>query len=157
MLRLMVEGNTHFDQASLPPLPLTKDAIQVSADYLLKLRHAIARSLQKTLGDFEEEAIRWCFTVPGIWNDAGKSALRTAIQRAGYLRDESDGRLLLVAEPMGTALYCERSGLVNLKQHDALIIVDCGEGTVDLIAYEVIGENPFAVTECTAGSGDSCG
>jgi hypothetical protein len=41
--------------------------------------------------------------------------------------------------------------------HDAVLIVDCGGGTVDLIAYEVEEEQPFSVAECTAGSGDSCG
>ena len=54
-------------------------------------------------------------------------------------------------------MFCSKTGLLNLKIHDAVLIVDCGGGTVDLIAYEVEEEQPFSVAECTAGSGDSCG
>ena len=54
-------------------------------------------------------------------------------------------------------MFCAKTGLLNLKVHDAILIVDCGGGTVDLIAYEVEEESPFTVAECSAGSGDSCG
>ncbi|KAK7985230.1 Hsp70 family protein [Apiospora saccharicola] len=92
-----------------------------------------------------------------IWNDAGKAATRAAAIQAGFLRDENDNRLTLVSEPEAAALFCSKTGLLNIKVHDAVLIVDCGGGTVDLIAYEVEDENPFTVAECTAGSGDSCG
>jgi hypothetical protein len=96
-------------------------------------------------------------TVPAIWNDAGKAATRAAAIQAGFLRDENDNRLTLITEPEAAAMFCLKTGLLNLKIHDAVLIFDCGSGTVDLIAYEVEGESPFTVAECTAGSGDSCG
>ncbi|EGY19895.1 Hsp70-like protein [Verticillium dahliae VdLs.17] len=105
----------------------------------------------------EERNIRYYLTVPAIWNDAGKAATRAAAIQAGFLRDENDNRLTLVSEPEAAAIFCSKTGLLNLKVHDAVLIVDCGGGTVDLIAYEVEDENPFTVAECTAGSGDSCG
>ena len=132
----------------------------MAADYLFKLRQAMRNQLQKTLGEVfirEERNIRYYLTVPAIWNDAGKAATRAAAIQAGFLRDENDNRLTLVTEPEAAALFCSKAGLLNLKIHDAVLIVDCGGGTVDLIAYEVEEENPFSVSECTAGSGDSCG
>jgi len=96
-------------------------------------------------------------TVPAIWNDAGKAATRAAAIQAGFLRDDNDNRLTLITEPEAAAMFCAKTGLLNLKVHDAVLIVDCGGGTVDLIAYEVEEESPFTVAECTAGSGDSCG
>lgn len=159
-LQLMLSGNTYIDPINLPPLPPGKSEIDVAADYLFKLRQAMRSSLQKTLGEVfnrEERNIRYYLTVPAIWNDAGKAATRAAAIQAGFLRDENDNRLTLVSEPEAAALFCSKTGLLNLKVHDAVLIVDCGGGTVDLIAYEVEDENPFTVAECTAGSGDSCG
>lgn len=156
----MLSGNTYIDPINLPPLPPGKSEIDVAADYLFKLRQAIRAQLQKALGEVftrEERNIRYYLTVPAIWNDAGKAATRTAAIQAGFLRDENDNRLTLVSEPEAAALFCAKSGLLNLKVGDAILIVDCGGGTVDLIAYEVEEEQPFSVMECTAGSGDSCG
>ncbi|KAH8811431.1 hypothetical protein F5884DRAFT_274128 [Xylogone sp. PMI_703] len=159
-LQLMLSGNTYIDPINLPPLPPGKSEIDVAADYLFKLRQAMRNQLQKTLGEVfnrEERNIRYYLTVPAIWNDAGKAATRAAAIQAGFLRDENDNRLTLITEPEAAALFCSKTGLLNLKIHDAVLIVDCGGGTVDLIAYEVEEENPFTVAECTAGSGDSCG
>ncbi|CAK3865057.1 Heat shock 70 kDa 12A [Lecanosticta acicola] len=159
-LQLMLSGNTYIDPINLPPLPPGKSEIDVAADYLFKLRQAMRNQLQKTLGEVfnrEERNIRYFLTVPAIWNDAGKAATRAAAIQAGFLRDENDNRLTLITEPEAAAMFCSKTGLLSLKVHDAVLIVDCGGGTVDLIAYEVEEESPFTVAECTAGSGDSCG
>jgi hypothetical protein len=159
-LQLMLSGNTYIDPINLPPLPPGKSEIDVAADYLFHLRQAMRNQLQKTLGEVfnrEERNIRYYLTVPAIWNDAGKAATRAAAIQAGFLRDENDNRLTLITEPEAAAMFCSKTGLLNLKIHDAVLIVDCGGGTVDLIAYEVEEEQPFSVAECTAGSGDSCG
>lgn len=159
-LQLMLSGNTYIDPINLPPLPPGKSEVDVAADYLFKLRQAMRNYLQKTLGEVftrEERNIRYFLTVPAIWNDAGKAATRAAAVQAGFLRDENDNRLTLITEPEAAAMFCSKTGLLNLKIHDAVLIVDCGGGTVDLIAYEVEEEQPFTVAECTAGSGDSCG
>ncbi|KAK5128921.1 hypothetical protein LTR85_000254 [Meristemomyces frigidus] len=159
-LQLMLSGNTYIDPINLPPLPPGKSEIDVAADYLFKLRQAMRNQLQKTLGEVfnrEERNIKYFLTVPAIWNDAGKAATRAAAIQAGFLRDENDNRLTLITEPEAAAMFCSKTGLLNLKIHDAVLIVDCGGGTVDLIAYEVEEESPFTVAECTAGSGDSCG
>ncbi|PQE24450.1 Heat shock 70 kDa 12A protein [Rutstroemia sp. NJR-2017a BBW] len=156
-LQLMLSGNTYIDPINLPPLPPGKSEIDVAADYLFKLRQAMRNQLQKTLGEVftrEERDIRYYLTVPAIWNDAGKAATRAAAIQAGFLRDENDNRLTLITEPEAAALFCSKTGLLNLKIHDAVLIVDCGGGTVDLIAYEVEEEQPFTVSECTAGSVD---
>lgn len=160
-LQLMsTNGSTYIDPINLPPLPTGKSAIDVAADYLYHLRLAIQAQLQKTLGDVyqrEEHNIRYFLTVPAIWNDAGKANTRAAAIKAGLLRDDTDNRLTLITEPEAAAMFCAKTGILNLKINDAVLIVDCGGGTVDLIAYEVEDDQPFSVAECTTGSGDSCG
>ena len=153
-------GGTYVDPINLPSLPPGKSAIDVAADYLFKLRGATRAHLRKTLGEVfnrEEHNIHYFLTVPAIWNDAAKAGTRAAAIQAGFLRDENDNRLTLITEPEAAAMYCSKTGLLNLKVHDVVLIVDCGGGTVDLIAFEVEEEVPFTVTECTAASGDSCG
>jgi len=159
-LHLMLEGNSYITPGNLPPLPAGKSAVDVSADYLFKLRQAVRSSLLKTLGHTfarNERHINWVFTRPAVWTDAAIAALRASIVQAGYLRGEHDDRLQVVTEAEATAMFCTKIGLLNIRVHDAVLIVDCGTGTVDLIAYEVEQENPLVLAECTAGSGDSCG
>jgi len=156
----MLSGNTYIDPINLPALPPGKTAVDVAADYLSKLRQAMRVQLQKTLGEVftrEESRIRYYITVPAIWDDAGKAATRAAAIQAGFVSGDDDNRLTLVTEPEAAAMFCSKAGLLNLKIRDAVLIVDCGGGTVDLISYEVEEENPFTVAECTGGSGDSCG
>ena len=156
----MMSSSNYIDPTSLPALPPGKTEIDVAADYLFHLRLAIRSQLQKTLGEVferEEQNIRYYLTVPAIWDDAAKGSTRAAAIKAGYLRDQNDNRLTLITEPEAAAMFCAKTGLLNLKIHDAILIIDCGGGTVDLIAYEVEEEQPFSVAECTAGSGDSCG
>ncbi|OBT49833.1 hypothetical protein VE04_09486, partial [Pseudogymnoascus sp. 24MN13] len=134
--------------------------LDVAPDFLFKLRQAMRNQLQKSLGEVfnrEERNIKYFLTVPAIWNDAGSAATRAAAIQVGFLRDENDNRLTLITEPEAAATFCSKAGLLNLKVHDAILIVDCGGGTVDLIAYEVEEETPFTVAGCTAGSRDSCG
>ena len=149
-------GGTDINAPSLPPM---KTEIDVAADYLIKLRQAMRVQLQKTLGeDFnrEERNIRYLLTVPGIWDDVGKEATRQAAIQAGFLRDEYDNRLTLITEPEAAAMFCSKAGLLNLKLHDAVLIVNCGGGT-ELIAYEVEEGSPFTLVQRTAGTGDVCG
>jgi hypothetical protein len=159
-LQLMMPDNTHIDPINLPPLPPGKSKIDVVADYLYHLRQATLNQLQKTLGevfDREERNIRYYFTVPAIWNDAAKAATRQAAVQAGFLRDKNDNRLTLITEPEAAIIFCLKTGLLDLKIHDAVLIIDCGGGAVDLIAYEIEGEQSLSISECTAGSGDFCG
>jgi len=160
MLRLMLRGNTSIDPPNLLPLPPGRSEINVSADYLFRIRQAVRTALQKTLGEVfnrEERNILWCFAIPATWTDAGRTALRASIVQAGFLQDDTDDRLHFVTELKASLLSCWERGLLSLKAPDAVLIVDAGKSIVDLIAYEVIGENPPAVKELTVVSGDSCG
>jgi hypothetical protein len=156
-LRHMVEGNSFI---SLPALPPGKSEIDVSADFLLKVRMALKSELQTSLGELfsrEEKNIHYYFTIPGIWNDAGQKSLRAAIIQAGYLRDENDNRLNFVTVGEAAALHCLKLSMLKVQVKDVVLIVDCGAGRADVQACELISENPYCFVEYTSGSGDSCG
>ncbi|KAH8690900.1 hypothetical protein BGW36DRAFT_432676 [Talaromyces proteolyticus] len=157
--RLMLSGNADNDHIE-PYLPHGKSEIDVAADYFCKIRQVIHTHLQKTLGEAfrrEEKNIHYYLTVPVVCSDAAKAATRAAATQAGLLSSENETQLTFIEGPKATAMYYVKTGLFNWKLADAILIVDCGGGTVDLVAYEVTRENPFALTECTTGSGDSCG
>ena len=159
-LQLMMPDDTCIDPINLPPLPPGKSKIDVVADYLYHLRQAMLNQLQKTLGEVfnrEERNIRYYLTVPAIWNDAAKAATRQAAVQAGFLQDKNDNRLTLITGSEAAIIFCLKTGLLNLKIHDTVLIIDCGAGAVDLIAYEIEGEQPLSISECTASSGDFCG
>ncbi|KAJ8097148.1 hypothetical protein POJ06DRAFT_215834 [Lipomyces tetrasporus] len=159
-LLLQRNYNRYNDLIRNLPLPPGKTAIDVAADYLSLMRMTMRSELQKALGDIflkEEQNIKYFLTVPAIWDEAGKAATRQAAVQAGFVDNAFDPRLSLITEPEAAAIYCAKRGVLELKTNDSFLIVDCGGGTVDLIAYEVEDENPFTVHECTSGTGGACG
>jgi hypothetical protein len=152
-------GN-RLGSSKLPPLPPDRNAIDVSADYFHELRLAIRTALLEALGNtflLQEGHIHWCFTIPRTWGQGPKAALRTAIERAGYLQDENDKRLSLFSQTEASIFYCLRTHLVTLERTHVFLVADCGRGRVDLSAYEMVAETPFTLTELTAGLRDKCG
>lgn len=100
---------------------------------------------QITASGYSAEDIRWCITVPAIWTDEQKQAMRDIAKSAGLPAEE--GRLILALEPEAAAHWARISG-VNVAGHNSedhtdlmtpgcrYVVVDCGGGTVDLTAYE---------------------
>ncbi|MET9734614.1 Hsp70 family protein [Streptomyces sp. NPDC006458] len=96
---------------------------------------------------YEGDDIRWCITVPAIWKDAEKRAMRDAAVAAGLPADEE--RLLLVSEPEAAAVYCALTSGTLLgparpegrldvwTAGSRFMVVDCGGGTVDITSYQI--------------------
>lgn len=159
-LLLMASGNTYIDSSIFPSLPPGKSEVEVTADYLFRVHQTVQNYLQEVLGQVfnrEEHNILYVLTVPAIWNDAAKTAIRAAAIQAGFLRDENDTRLMLISEPEAAIRHCLKINFLNLKANDVVLVVDCGGNTVNLIAYKLRAAKPFLISECTAGSGDRCG
>ncbi|MFE2044132.1 Hsp70 family protein [Streptomyces sp. NPDC059477] len=119
-----------------------KNAETLIVAYLKRL-YETAISQVKASG-YDEADIRWCLTVPAIWTDEQKQAMRDIAQRAGLPAE--DGRLILALEPEAAAHYARLSGVKVARGTDEggnlmepgcrFVVVDCGGGTVDLTAYE---------------------
>ncbi|MGV9311019.1 Hsp70 family protein [Streptomyces sp. NPDC003691] len=120
------------------------------AAYLRRLYTTALKEIQATsyggLG-FGAEDIRWCITVPAIWKDPEKGAMRDAAKAAGIPSDQE--RLLLVSEPEAAAVYCALTpgtllapdrpeGRLDLETPGSrFMVVDCGGGTVDITSYQI--------------------
>ncbi|WP_432864900.1 Hsp70 family protein [Microbispora rosea] len=102
-----------------------------------------------TKSGYVEDEIRWCLTIPAIWNDYQKQVMRELAIRAGLPSD--DKRLLLALEPEVAAYYARVSGVrtvgmsgkrANLMSPGSrFVVVDCGGGTVDITAYRTDANN----------------
>lgn len=101
------------------------------------LRQVVARARERiTSGAYEDEDIRWCVTVPAIWDQATQELMFRAAVEAGLPDDP--GRLLLAQEPAVAALYCKAKGDVLLSTPGTrFLVVDAGGGTVDVSCYRV--------------------
>ncbi len=120
------------------------EATLVAAAFLGEIVRVAVQEIEAA--GYQQDDIRWCLTVPAIWDDRAISLTRQVAVRAG-LPDDTE-RLRLVREPEAAALHCLARGayLVNPRRAPAVgqvaggsryMIVDCGGGTVDISAYEV--------------------
>jgi hypothetical protein len=101
----------------------------------LKQVVAVARD-QITRGAYEEDDIRWCLTVPAMWDQYTRDTMFQAAVEAG-LPDDPE-RLLLAQEPAAAALYCAARGENLISTPGSrFMVVDAGGGTVDITSYRV--------------------
>lgn len=117
---------------------------QLISSYLGEVRK-VALAEIAAMG-YSESELRWCITVPAIWDDQDKQAMRQAAYDAGF--PEGEDRLLLSIEPEAAALYCQlrmaelvggsgRKEKLNIDVDGSrFMVVDGGGGTVDITAYE---------------------
>ncbi|KAG0173998.1 Heat shock 70 kDa protein 12A [Apophysomyces sp. BC1034] len=149
----------HLQQESLPN---SLNVIDVIADYLRVFHtHVCTELLKGFAGNYDQTKFRYCLTVPAMWSDRAKAAMREAAIRANLIqRSDHPERLMLISEPEAAALYCEKkSEQFNLAHGQRFMICDAGGGTVDLIVFEIDQQTTGRRTlkEVTNGHGGSCG
>ncbi|KAI8875168.1 hypothetical protein K501DRAFT_180167, partial [Backusella circina FSU 941] len=149
------------NEKDLPELPEGVSPLKAISDYL-HLLHAHSMTILNRTGStiFQEEDVRYCLTVPAMWTDQAKSAMRQAAIDAKIISaNDPQDRLVLVGEPEAAALYCEkRIEEYNLKDGDRFLICDAGGGTVDLVVYQIkIDNGKKTLIEVSGGTGDICG
>ncbi|KAL3857058.1 hypothetical protein ACJMK2_011754 [Sinanodonta woodiana] len=89
----------------------------------------------------DEKKIRWVITVPAIWNDFAKHAMRESAVMAGI----PDDQLIIALEPEAAVVHCmylsdqEKKYMGELGSVGSkFIVVDMGGGTVDITAVKVL-------------------
>jgi Hsp70 protein len=99
--------------------------------YLTRLHDVALENI--TNGGYKAEDIRWCLTVPAMWEENERNLMRRAAQDAGFPVDPAD--LLLVPEPEAATVHTAAKGALATRT-DPVMVVDCGGGTVDIAAYQ---------------------
>jgi hypothetical protein len=157
--RLGIHGFAYAFKMALSPQPETRSVPhaegsvdlddeqalrQLVAGMLHRMRTSALRQISSDIGAVEEEAIRWCVTVPAMWSAGQRQFMREAIELAGF---PDVAHVLLGVEPEVAALYCLTTPGRALDGRGAntsfqimagirVVVVDCGGGTVDISAYQ---------------------
>lgn len=88
--------------------------------------------------------------------------MHQAVEAAGVLQKRfgvADTTLSFVSEPEAAALATLKrvDGRCDVGADDCFVVCDCGGGTVDLIAYQVMTVEPMKIREIVKGSGGLAG
>ncbi|KAI7847157.1 hypothetical protein BDC45DRAFT_527034 [Circinella umbellata] len=152
------------DTITTPPPPLLEgqEPVDAISDYLRLFHESVIEQMMRTgAGRYSMDQFGYCLTVPAIWDDTAKAAMREAMIQADIIQpDDPPERLVLVGEPEAAAMYCEKQceSWNSMEDQDTFMIVDAGGGTVDIIIYQIdkSGETR-SLKEVTRGSGGTCG
>lgn len=138
----------------LPVIEVFSKSVQYMKD------HAVDH-LKKNGITYPEKETKWVITVPAIWTDSAKLAMRRAAEKAGIISTH----LSIALEPECAAIYCSQLPVNQLEiQGDGgklkyvaapgstIMVVDMGGGTVDITTVQ-INEDATMKQVCMSGGG----
>jgi molecular chaperone DnaK (HSP70) len=112
-----------------------KTVVDCIADYLRALWCHTIKTIQKARSDSVVSNLTFhvVITIPAIWKDYAREAMRNAVEKAGILQERPyAGKTILsfVPEPEAAGLASLGLRRRNLKSGDVYVICDAGGGTV---------------------------
>lgn len=151
---------SHFTDADIPALPEGKTAVQVLGDfmgYLFKCAKAYITEAHTCLWESFEEGIEFVLTHPNGWEGPQQQQIRHAAELGGLVPagEEGQSRIHLLTEGEASLHFCvtniftadafnatpilcsDEPEEVEQPDHQGIIIIDAGGGTVDLSAYSM--------------------
>lgn len=149
-----------MERDTLPTLPAGKTAIDVFGDFLEYLfscaRRFITQARANGASQWESVGSRIDFILghPNGWEGLQQSKMRQALVSAKLVTDSlaDQSRVQFVSEGEASLHYCLDGGLAAdaIKVDSKVLIIDAGEGTVDLSTYTFVSTSPITVHEVTA-------
>ncbi|KAI9573190.1 hypothetical protein HD554DRAFT_2059660 [Boletus coccyginus] len=164
-LRAKHLASSHVKDEDIPPLPQGRSAIQVLGDFMRYLfscarnyiieSHASGASMWRSM----ENKIEFILTHPNGWEGLQQQHIRRAAEIAGLVPggEENSGRIHLLTEGEASLHFCVTHVLASdplsqvpilssddpeeeveeESEHQGIVIIDAGGGTIDLSAYSV--------------------
>ncbi|PKY48691.1 hypothetical protein RhiirA4_525794 [Rhizophagus irregularis] len=139
-----------------PLLPNGLDYKKAITDYL----HEFGKVVKNKIDDCWKvnffTQVLLIFTIPAEFDDNAILIMRECIFKAGLLKDKFARNLIFITEPEACAIHCMRC----LKEYKLpvganFMMVDCGDGSVDLTTRQLLEGEPLS--EIIERSGDYCG
>eukprot|EP00042_Codosiga_hollandica_P027077 m.132048 g.132048 ORF g.132048 m.132048 type:complete len:649 (+) comp52374_c0_seq2:1442-3388(+) len=152
--------------SSRAPLPPGRSPVELCADYLRALGEEALRKAKDKLNltDITFHHVKWCITVPAMWDQHARAQTRQAAELAGLLDRHGNGgsphELVFALEPEAASLYAFVSDKPVRDLQDApFLLADCGGGTVDLVVHRAAFAKGklTGVQEITSSVGAECG
>ena len=161
LLRYRVDAER--DLANVIPLPLNKTGVEVFADFIAYLLECASSYIQDThkngadLWASVKDQIDFVLSHPNPWEGEGtqQGEMRKAAILAKLVPDTPAGhaRLSFVTEGEASLHFAVHNGLPfgAMNDGDGVIIVDAGEGTIDISSYsKSVGEAKDTFVELAA-------
>ncbi|KAK7226046.1 hypothetical protein V2G26_014049 [Clonostachys chloroleuca] len=142
---------------------LNKSPVDVIADYLRLLwAHSLEQITRAvTTIVMDKVKLKVVVTMPAIWPLYARLRMKEAVQMAGImdLRRAGETSLSFISEPEAAALaaLADVDEQTMIEEQSDFVVCDAGGGTVDLITYKMIQNDPMIVDECVKGDGNLCG
>ncbi|KAK4226714.1 hypothetical protein QBC38DRAFT_528177 [Podospora fimiseda] len=121
----------------------------------------ISKSLGYSL--VHESRFNVIITLPAIWPTYAQDRMMEDAREAGILDSRAGGetQLTFISEPeaatLATLTEMALDNRCDLENGDTFVVADCGDGTADLISYEMVNTNPMRLRECVRVEGNLCG
>ncbi|KAF9047817.1 hypothetical protein BJ165DRAFT_1527080 [Panaeolus papilionaceus] len=152
-LRPKTKATAHIAK-KIPPLPRSKTAVDLLADYLRYLqqcvrnyieeRHASGTEIWRTL----EPDADYVLSHPNGWEGPQQALMRRAAVSAGLVKDDAKGRarITFLTEGEASLHFCVHTELTTdaIKGGKGVVIVDAGGGTIDVSAYKMVEGGKYA-------------
>ncbi|KAL7950826.1 hypothetical protein V8C42DRAFT_359648 [Trichoderma barbatum] len=158
-----LRDSTHLRTSETALERLSIHPVDAISDFLRELWKYAINCIERAEGAsiMELSALKVIVTLPAIWPAYAQFRMKEAIEKAGILspRNAADTTLEFISEPEAAALATLRdmSDRADMRTGDHFVVCDAGGGTVDVITYTVIGQNPMKVKESVRGDGKLCG
>ncbi|KDQ52366.1 hypothetical protein JAAARDRAFT_198284 [Jaapia argillacea MUCL 33604] len=146
-----------IDDASVPPLPLGKTAVDVVSDFLVYLYQCARKYIRASepngpaIMETIEDNIDFILSHPNGWRGQQQADMRRAAIKAGLIpeTETGDSRLQFVTEGEASLHYCLDfvKDFGNIKVDSSVLIIDAGGGTIDCSAYKFTDLSPVSITE----------
>ncbi|EQL00080.1 actin-like ATPase domain-containing protein [Ophiocordyceps sinensis CO18] len=153
----------YLRRARLQLQQANRSPVEAIGDYLAQVWKHGFQDIENCIGKRRVSTSRFelVVTLPAIWPLYARQRMREAVQLAGILdkRKAGETNLSFISEPEAVALATmeDFAETHDFNKNDHFVVCDAGGGTVDLITYKVIRENPPRVRESVQGDGKLCG
>ncbi|GBC06842.1 hypothetical protein RclHR1_07090001 [Rhizophagus clarus] len=137
-----------------PKLPI--DYKKAITDYLTEFGKVIKTKIEASCNlNFLKEVL-FVFAVPEEYSENEKATMRECIYNAKLISEKDSNLLQFATKSEAAAIYCMKHYLEDDTgiEETTLMIVDCGDGIVDLIIRKIVGNDVGKLTER---SSDYCG
>jgi hypothetical protein len=133
-------------RASCFPLLGTKSIHDFLVEYLSVIEKAVSLNIKNALGSPMYSNVQFCFAVPHGRSQTGKEAFSIAAKTANIACADVDSGLTFVSEIEATVLYHVNEGKLDLPDGDVILVVDCGDDSINLASYKVRSTDQYLIT-----------
>ncbi|NVO10324.1 MAG: hypothetical protein HXX16_10215 [Bacteroidales bacterium] len=127
------------------------DLIDIISLFIRCIKVYTLKKIKEIAVNIENDQTKWAVTIPTIWDNKAKEIMEKVFEKAF---DEEVPKIL---EPEGAAMsiLSHSKEFISMKKGETMLVVDCGGGTTDIVAFTIKDDNIFEEIVDSGGSADA--